>query len=93
MTYNPGLIEAELPPDPPRKHDCHRCLPWSGGGYGSTGRPEGTLVKCFLCARWWICRPCYQSLGPTTWWKPVRWWHRRLRRRIREHEYREQVLS
>jgi hypothetical protein len=78
-------VLREIPPEE-GKHDCRNALPWSGGGYGSTGRDEGTLACCPTCGRWWRCAPCYASLGPVTWWLPVRWWHRRLRRRIAEAE-------
>lgn len=64
------------------KHQCS--LPWRDGGYGSTGLPDGTLASCTQCGRWWFSTPCYESFGPTSWWAPVRWYHRRLRRRIEE---------
>lgn len=69
-------IEAPAP-----SHQC--ALPWNSGGYGSTGEADGTLVRCW-CRRWWFSAPCYQSLGPVTHWRRVRWWHWRLRRRIAE---------
>lgn len=67
---------------PPRPHDCRRHLPHASAGYGSTGVAEGTVALCPVCHRAWVCLPCYQSYGPTTWWRPVRWFSRRdVRRR------------
>jgi hypothetical protein len=63
-------------------HEC--ALPWRTTGYGSTGEPEGTLVRCDDCGQWWFCAPCYESLGPTEIWRKVRWFHWRLRRHVDE---------
>jgi hypothetical protein len=68
-----------IPPTPPdHVHD----LPHRDGGYGSTGMAEGTVVQCEGCGLWFLCVPCYESLGPTSVWTRVRWWHRDARRRI-----------
>ena len=65
----------------------HRCtLPSEQGGYGSTGKPDGTLIRCGECLRWWESRPCYESFGPVDWWRPVRWWNLTARRRIAREE-------
>ena len=73
------VAENGLPVSPPLpgKHDCREALPWRSGGYGSTGYPEGSVALCPSCVRAWVCLPCYQSLGPVTWWRPVWWFSRR----------------
>ena len=73
-----GLI---LPP-PDAGHSCP--LPHRSGGYGSTGHPDGVVFICSECGAEWISRPCFESYGPTSVWKPVRWWHFSARRRIAE---------
>ena len=60
----------------PERHDCRRYLPDRPGGYGSTGVPDGTVALCPSCGRAWVSLPCYESLGPVTWWRPVRWYSR-----------------
>lgn len=69
------------PPDP---HRCQSDLPCDRGGYGSTGYPDGTIARCPSCARWWLSGPCYEHYGPTSRWRPVRWYHREARRRTTE---------
>lgn len=73
---------TELPP-PPAGHK--HALPWSSGGYGSTDRPDETLIRC-ACGQWFVSLPCYESHGPVTKWYRVRWWHFRFRGRIRQAE-------
>ena len=69
---------------PPDKHDCRNHLPWRGGGYGSTGEPDGTVALCRVCDRAWVSLPCFESYGPVTWWRPVHWFSRPdIRRRAR----------
>jgi len=72
-------VPIALPPAGPT-HDCRQVLPWSSGGYGSTGYPEGAVALC-TCGRAWVCLPCYRSLGPVTEWRQVRWFSRRDYRR------------
>lgn len=79
--YDQGMSQhsaekARISPPPPRPHDCRRDLPWQSGGYGSTGHPEDTVALCPTCGKAWVCLPCYESLGPVTWWRPVRWFSR-----------------
>ena len=67
---------------PPRQRD-HWCSPpWQSGGYGGTGEPDGTVWVCD-CGRAWFSAPCYEHYGPVSHWRSVRWYHWRLRRRIR----------
>lgn len=64
----------------------HRCqLPWQSGGYGNTGHPDGSLVVCRTCEQPWVARPCFESYGPTQKWHKVRWYHRRLRKRLKDN--------
>ena len=57
----------------PGGHECE--LPFNYGGYGSTGYKYGDLIKCDECGQWWYSAPCYESLGPVSWWAKVRWYH------------------
>lgn len=82
------LNHAILPPEP--DHACD--LPEARSGYGSTGMPEGTIVQCWGCRRWYVCVPCYAHYGPTTVWAKVRWYHRAAHRRIKALEEAERPL-
>lgn len=45
-------------------------------------RPVGSIWRCDECSTNWAFRYTEDSWGPV--WTPVRWWHFRLRRKIRE---------
>lgn len=64
-------------------HDCQKILPHDSIGYGSTGVVDGSVVQCRICKRWYVSVGAYESLGPTSKWVPVRWWHRKARQLIR----------
>lgn len=75
------MSDGRLIPAPPRGHHC--ALPWDRVGYGSTGQRDGTVFVCGKCEQAWFSAPCYQTFGPTSHWRRVRWWHFRLRSRIK----------
>jgi len=56
----------------------HRCFDKGWRGAGST--PEGRVVCCKECGRHWFVTnsSIYEGLI----WKPVRWYHYRIRRAI-----------
>lgn len=78
--------QAELmiiEPDRP-EHTCD--LPWRSDGYGCTGHPDYSIMRCGSCGTAWFAAPCYESLGPTQRWRRIRWWHRRLLKRLAAFE-------
>jgi hypothetical protein len=68
-------------PPLPQPHEC--ALPHTkGGGYGGTGYPEGAIFICDDCDTDYVCVPSYETLGPVSKWRKVRWWHWRLRKQV-----------
>lgn len=76
-------------PAPAGKHQCATPggrLPRDGQSYYTAG----TLWQCPDCARWWYAADGPTITGRVIWapyseFYPVRWWHRRLRKRIAEN--------
>lgn len=56
----------------------HRCFDKGWRGAGST--PEGRIVCCKDCGNHWFVRK--QWVDDVHVWKPVRWYHYRMRRAI-----------
>lgn len=79
MTYR------TIPPaPPPTKHHC----PLPTEKY-KTGYPEGTLIQCDICLRWWVCVEAWRDDYVATKWRKVRWFDFDYRKRIPESKSRE----
>lgn len=59
------------------RHDCTHWLP------DRPGHDTGLAAQCSKCRRWWLLAPSWDYGGLSV-WRPVRWWHWRTRRRIRD---------
>lgn len=66
-----------IPPAASSKHKC----PLPSKKY-STGYPEGTLIQCDICSRWWICVESWRDDYVSTKWRKVRWFDFDHRSRI-----------
>jgi hypothetical protein len=71
-------------PAPPAKHSCNP----PSGPLNRYYDPD-TLWQCHDCQRWWFARDGEQVQGRVVWcqhsiFHPVRWWHRKLRKRIQD---------
>lgn len=71
------LDDFEVIVDSKEAYDKHRCFDKGRRGSRSS---EGRIVCCKDCGRHWYVKQSW--MDSTLCWKPVRWYHYRMRRAI-----------
>lgn len=85
---NFDIISAPVKPAVDPYHRCKDTLPDKvllTDIYNYTGYPVGTLARCPECQEWFVSARTNVYLDLIV-WRPVRWYHLRLRSRIRTWE-------
>lgn len=71
------LDDFEIIVDRKEVYAKHRCF---DKGQNGSSSPEGRVVSCKDCGKHWFVRESW--LYETLLWKPVRWYHYKMRRAI-----------